>query len=85
MGTNLAISSTYHPQFDGQTEVTNRLLGNFHGFLIKKHEASWDAILPQENFSYNDSTKNNIGCSPFDIVYGTHLRGVLELREGQKL
>jgi hypothetical protein len=65
LGTNLSFSSAYHPQTDGQTEVVNRSLGNLLRSLVTKHHGSWDNILPQAEFAYNDSVKRSTGKSPF--------------------
>jgi hypothetical protein len=71
MGTNLMFSSTYHPQMDGQTKVVNRSLGDLLRSLVVEHHSSWDKILPQAEFSYNDSVNRSTGKSPFQIIYGT--------------
>ena len=77
----MCFSSAYHPQSDGQTEAVNRSLGNMLRYLSKQHGASWDCVLPQAEFSFNDSINRSTGLTPFQIVYGTHPRGTLELRE----
>lgn len=74
-------SSTYHPQIDGQTEVVKRVLGNFLRCLNKDYGKAWEQVIPQENFSYNGSTKMTTGRSPFEVVYGLHQRDVLEFRD----
>jgi len=38
-------------------------------------------ILPLAEFSYNDTINTSIGQSPFQLVYGIHPRGILELRD----
>jgi hypothetical protein len=81
LGTNLAFSSSYHPQTDGQTEVVNRSLGDLLRSLVTKHHSSWDNILPQAEFAYNDSVNRSTGKSPFQVVYGMQPRGVSELRD----
>jgi hypothetical protein len=81
MGTNLAFSSTYHLQTDGQTEVFNQSLGDLLRSLVTEHHTSWDQILPQAEFAYNDSVNRSTGKSPFQIFYGTQPRGFSELRE----
>ena len=81
MGTNFSYSSTYHPQSDGQIEVINRSLGNLLRCLTKDHGVTWDSVLAQVEFSYNDSVNRSTSHSPFQIVYGTHPRGVMELRD----
>ena len=81
MGKNLSHSSACHPQIDGQTEVVNRVLGNLLRCLTKEYGQTWDQVIPQAEFSYNDSINRTIGKSPFQIVYGMHPWGVCELRE----
>jgi hypothetical protein len=81
LGTNLAFSSSYHPQMDGQTKVVNRSLGDLLRSLVTEHHSSWDSIFPQAEFAYNDSVNQSIGKSPFQIVYGMQPRGVSELRD----
>ena len=46
VGTNLGFGSTYHPQKDGHTEVTNRSLGNILRSLVTEHPKQWDQALP---------------------------------------
>lgn len=81
LGTNLSFSSAYHPQTDGQIEVVNRSLGNLLRCLTKQHGKSWDLILGQTEYAYNDSRNRSTGKRPFEIVYGAHPRGILELRD----
>jgi hypothetical protein len=61
MGTNLSFNSTYLPQTDGQTEVVNRSLGDLLRSLVMEHHSQWDNILPQAEFSYNDSVTRSTG------------------------
>jgi hypothetical protein len=61
MGTNLSFSSSYHPQMDGQTEVVNKSLGDLLRSLVTEHHSQWDNILPQVEFSYNDSINRSTG------------------------
>jgi hypothetical protein len=61
--------------------VVNRSLGDLLRSLVTEHHSSWDNILPQAEFAYNDSVNRSTGKNPFQIVYGTQPRGVSELRE----
>jgi hypothetical protein len=51
---------------------------------VTEHHTSWDQILPQAEFAYNDSVNRSTGKSPFQILYGTQPRGVSELRESEQ-
>jgi hypothetical protein len=64
--------------------VVNRSLGDLLRSLVTEHHSSWDNILPQAEFAYNDSVNRSTGKSPFQIVYGTQPRGVSELRESEQ-
>jgi hypothetical protein len=77
-------NSSYHPQTDGKIEVVNRSLGDLLRSLVTEHHSSWDSILPQAEFVYNDSVNRSTGKSPFQIVYGMQLRGVSELRDSEQ-
>jgi hypothetical protein len=51
---------------------------------MTEHHTSWDNILPQVEFAYNDSVNRSTGKSPFQIVYGVLPRGVFELRDSEQ-
>ena len=64
---------------DGQTEVTNRALGNMLRCLVGENIRQWDAHLCQAEFAHNHATKRSSGFSPFQVVYSLLTRGPLEL------
>ena len=51
---------------------------------MTEHHSQWDHILPQAEFSYNDSINRSTWQSPFQIVYGMQPRGVFELKYSKK-
>ena len=65
LGANLAFSSAYHPQSDGQTKVVNRSLGNLLRTLTKQHGQVWDLIIGQVEYAYNDLVNRSTGKSSF--------------------
>ena len=70
MGTTLQFSIAFHPQTDGQTEVTNRSLGNLLRCLIQENAATWDELLSRAEFAYNSFSHRATGYSPFQINIG---------------
>ncbi|KAG7552856.1 Reverse transcriptase domain [Arabidopsis thaliana x Arabidopsis arenosa] len=77
--TKLDMSSAYHPQTDGQTEVTNRALGDLLRCLVGDNIRSWDKVLCQAEFAHNHAVNRSTGFSPFKVVYGSSPRGPLDL------
>lgn len=77
--TSLDMSSAYHPQTDGQTEVTNRALGDLLRCLVGDNIKSWDLVLCQAEFAHNHATNRSTSFSPFRVVFGTIPRGPLDL------
>lgn len=79
LGTSLDMSSAYHPQSDGQTEVTNRSLGNLLRCLVGDAIQTWDKKLQQAEFAHNHALNRSLGFCPFQVVYGIIPRGPVAL------
>jgi hypothetical protein len=86
MDTKLNFSSTYHPQMDGQTEKTNKILEDMLRACALKYGKSWGNGLPYAEFSYNNSYQASIKMAPYKALYGRQCRTPLfwsQTRESQ--
>ena len=70
MGTQLKMSSAYHPQTNGQTEVLNRYLEQYLRAFTAENPTLWSSNLTRVEYHYNTSHHSAIGMSPFQALYG---------------
>ncbi|GKC72006.1 putative reverse transcriptase domain-containing protein, partial [Tanacetum coccineum] len=86
LGTRLDMSTTYHPQTDGQSERIIQTLKYMLRACVLDFGGSWDVHLPLVEFSYNNSYHSSVKCAPFEALYGTKCRSLImwaEVGEGQ--
>ena len=69
-GTTLAMSSSYHPQTDGQTEAVNKCLEMFLRCYTFENPKAWAKALSWAELWYNSSYHTSAGMTPFQAVYG---------------
>jgi uncharacterized protein YdcH (DUF465 family) len=68
-GTQLHMSTAYHPQSDGQTEHVNQSLEMYLRCAIHETPTKWYSWLALAEFWYNTAHHSAIGCSPFKALY----------------
>ncbi|GBG74600.1 hypothetical protein CBR_g19008 [Chara braunii] len=72
-GTQLRFSLSYHPQTDGQTEITNRTLGDILRKIVRDDQ-QWDLHLSHAEIAYNHAVSPATGMSPYYCDLGYHPR-----------
>ena len=73
LGTLVKLSTSFHPQRDGQTEHTIQNLEYMLRACAIDFKGSLDEHLTLVEFSYNNSYHSSISMAPFKALYGKRL------------
>jgi len=69
-GVKIQLSTSYHPQTDGQMEVVNRCLGTYLRCMCAKSPKNWVKWLPLAEWWYNTTYHTATKATPYEIMYG---------------
>ena len=72
MGTQLAHSSSYHPQCGGQIEIVKKCLDGYIHCFVSNKQTQWVNWLPLAEWWYNTSFHTAAKMTPFMALYGYH-------------
>lgn len=64
------LSTSYHPQTDGQSERVNQSLEQYLRMYVNYDQSNWCHLLPVAEFVYNSMPHSSINVSPFFANYG---------------
>jgi len=70
LGTKLKLSTAFHPQTDGQTEVMNQYMDQRLRPFISYYQDNWDELLPMVDYSQLTLPHSSIGMSPYELLNG---------------
>ena len=68
LGTELHLSTTFHPQTDGQSEQTIQILDDMLRACLLDFSGKWEEQLPFAEFAYNNSYQASIGMAPYEAL-----------------
>ncbi|KAL1204351.1 hypothetical protein V5N11_029082 [Cardamine amara subsp. amara] len=74
MGTRVHMSTAYHPQTDGQSEMTIHTLEDLLRMCVLDWGGHWVDHLSLVEFAYNNSYQASIGMAPYEALYGRPCR-----------
>ncbi|GJX78764.1 putative reverse transcriptase domain-containing protein [Tanacetum coccineum] len=74
LGTDISMSTAYHPETDGQSERTIQTLEDMLRACVIDFGKGWVKHLPLAEFSYNNSYHASIKAAPFEALYNRKCR-----------
>jgi hypothetical protein len=78
-GVKHKVASPYHPQTNGQAEVSNREIKKILEKTVSASRKDWSMKLDEALWAYRTAFKSPIGLTPFQMVYGKSCHLPVEL------
>jgi transposase InsO family protein len=77
LGTQLNLSTTYHPETYGKTERVNQVMEDMLRMYVMDNQTQWEKYLPLVEFAYNNNFHSSIRMPPYEALYGMPCRMLL--------
>jgi hypothetical protein len=69
---DIRLSTSFHPETDGSSEVTNQILEQYLRIFCNYQQSDWVRLLPLAEFTYNNSVNAVTNMTPFFANNGFH-------------
>jgi transposase InsO family protein len=70
LGTEIRMSTAYHPQTDGASKRTNKTVNQLLQYHVDRNQKGWHLALPRIEFAINDTQIASTGKGPFELTLG---------------
>ena len=80
MGMKQKLSTSFHPETDGQTKRINTLVEPYLCWYCNYQQDNWMELLTMAEFSYNNTLSSSTGITPSYAMYGEHPRYLIRFR-----
>ena len=81
LGYQVALSTAYHPQTDGETERVNQEIETYLQIFCGSHPETWATHTPMAKFVHNHCPHSSMGKSPFYLMMGYEPQALPEIIE----
>ena len=81
----LLMSTSFHPQADGQMEQANCNIGQILRTVVNHNQSNWVDKINMVEFAINSSISATMGYSPFELNYGYTPSMIQEIRRKEAI
>jgi len=78
LGIKSKLTTAFHPQTNGGTEQVNHEIQLYLSVFCINNPSSWSRALKKAEFVHNNRTHADRNQSPFELMYGTSPKAMLE-------
>ena len=74
IGTKVKLSTAYHKETDGQTEIMNKYIDQRLRPFVNYYQDNWSELLPMIDRAQATLPHSSIGISPYQVLFGSEPR-----------